>query len=66
MSKEEVVGHWSKSIIPAVFCAEDSLHKHCPEWRERLRRAKEGDVVSVADAYCRAIAEIIVSGWKED
>lgn len=56
MSKEEVIGHWSKSIIPAVFCAEDSLHKHCPEWRERLRRAKEGDVVSVADAYCRAIS----------
>ena len=65
MSREEVIDRWSRYIIPAVFRAEDSLLKRYPEWKERLRSVKDGDVVSVSRDYCRAIADIIVCGVFE-
>jgi hypothetical protein len=37
MSKEELIKHWAKDIIPCVFMAEDELIRKHPEWRDRLK-----------------------------
>ena len=59
--RKKAVERWAGFIIPAVFKAETKLQKEHPEWIERLRGANEGNWVEVAEEYCRAIAEEIVS-----
>ena len=41
MTNKETIDRWAEQIIPAVFKAEDALHKAKPEWKERLRRLGE-------------------------
>ena len=64
MTNKEAIYRWAEQIIPAVFKAEDALHKAKPEWKERLRRLGEpgGEPPgTVAEKYCREIATIIVT-----
>ena len=64
MTNKECIDRWAESIIPAVFRAEDALHKAKPEWKERLKRLGEPggeDPHKVAEEYCREIAYIIVT-----
>jgi hypothetical protein len=64
MTNKEAIDRWAEQIIPAVFKAEEALHKAVPEWKERLDRlGKHGgeDPHKVAAEYCRAIAHIIVT-----
>ena len=72
MTNKEAIERWAEYIIPAVLRAEDALQKARPEWRERIRRLGEpgGEPPeTVAEEYCREIAEIIVrfsSDYEED
>lgn len=59
--RQETIDRWAKFIIPAVFKAEDEVLKKNPEWRERLKGIIDEDRREVAEAYCQAIAEEIVS-----
>lgn len=64
MTNKEAIDHWAEFIIPAVFRAEDTLHKAKPEWKERLAKLGQagGEAASkVAEEYCREIATIIVT-----
>ena len=64
MTNKEAIDHWAEFIIPAVFRAEDALHKAKPEWKERLAKLGQagGEAASkVAEEYCREIATIIVT-----
>jgi hypothetical protein len=64
MTNKECVDRWAEQIIPAVFRAEDALHKAKPEWKERLAKVGQsgGEAASkVAEEYCREIATIIVT-----
>ena len=64
MTNKEAIDHWAEFIIPAVFRAEDALHKAKPEWKERLAKLVQPggeDPSKVAEEYCREIATIIVT-----
>ena len=64
MTNKEAIDRWAELIIPAVFKAEDALQKAVPEWKERLKRLGEPggeDPHKVAEEYCQAIAQIIVT-----
>lgn len=64
MTNKETVDRWAEQIIPAVFKAEDALHKAQPEWKERLAKLGQPgseDPDNVAREYCQAIARIIVT-----
>lgn len=64
MTNKETIDRWADSIIPAVFKAEDALHKAKPEWVERLAQLGQPggeDPHKVAEEYCREIATIIVT-----
>ena len=64
MTNKEAIDRWAELIIPAVFKAEDALHKAKPEWKERLAKVGQtgGEAASrVAEEYCREIATIIVT-----
>ena len=64
MTNKEAIDHWAEFIIPAVFRAEDALHKAKPEWKERLAKLVQAggeDPSKVAEEYCREIATIIVT-----
>lgn len=65
MTNKEAIDRWADSIIPAVFKAEDALHKAKPEWKERLSRLNDGtsdeDPHLLAFEYCTEIARIIVT-----
>ena len=68
MTNKEAIDRWAELIIPAVFKAEDALHKAKPEWKERLEKlGKPGgeDTSKVAEEYCREIATIIVKQSKD-
>ena len=64
MTNKEAIDRWAEQIIPAVFKAEDALKKAVPEWEERLRHLGDPcgeDPHKVAEEYCHAIANIIVT-----
>lgn len=65
MTNEEAIEKWATMIIPAVFKAEDELHKTKPEWKKRLKYVSEGDIYTVAKEYCYDIAEIIVKNAED-
>lgn len=66
MSKKEDIERWAQFIVPAVFKAEDALHKKHPEWHDRLKAAKKDNAPQVAEEYCRAIAEEIVNNTQNN
>lgn len=60
MTREEKISMWA-AVAEAVFWAEELI---CKEWDERLRNApslSKKERHELARAYCRAIAEEIVS-----
>ena len=65
MTNKEAIERWATMIIPAVFKAEDELHKTKPEWKKRLKYVMENDAPRVAQEYCRDIAEIIVKASED-
>jgi hypothetical protein len=64
MTNKECIDRWAEYIVPAVFKAEDALHKAVPEWKKRLAKLGQPggeDPHKVAEEYCREIARIIVT-----
>lgn len=60
MTNKEAIERWAKYIVPSVFKGEDQLLREQPEWRERLAASTPDNATEVAQAYCHAIAEVIV------
>ena len=66
MTKEQIIDHWATSIIPCVFKAENAVKIKHPEWIERLHNVTAETMQEMADGYCRAIAEEIISNVDEE
>lgn len=57
----EQIERWATFIIPTVFVGEENLNRKQPEWKERLRNSTKENIQEISDAYCRAIAEEIIT-----
>lgn len=65
MTRPEAINRW-KDIVSTVFWAEDNIAK---EWYERLKAAQslsKKEQQALADEYCLAIAENIVSKTTDE
>ena len=65
MTREEAINRWT-DIASTVFWAEERIAK---EWHERLREAPKlpkEEQHPLADQYCKAIAEEIVSKTTDE
>ena len=65
MTREEAINRWT-DIANTVFWAEERIFK---EWRDRLKAAPElskDEQHQLTQAYCRAIAEEVVSKTTDE
>lgn len=65
MTTEDIIEHWAKFVVPAVFWAEDSVLTKHPEWTERLKNVTDENKQEVAALYCRAVAEEVANNQKD-